>query len=84
MSAQNVDEQRDFAARVGVRFPLISDPARQLAATLGLPTFTVDGQTFYERLTLIAEAARIVEVFYPVFPPDRNAEEVVRWLSTQR
>jgi peroxiredoxin len=69
---------------VGVRFPLISDPARQLAAMLGLPTFSADGQTFYKRLTLIAEERRIVKIFYPVVPPARNPADVLTWLESER
>ena len=47
---------------------------------LGLPTFEVEGRTFYKRLTLIAVETRIVKVFYPVFPPDRDAADVLAWL----
>lgn len=50
---------------------------------LGLPTFTVGGLTLYKRVTLIADRSRIVKVFYPVFPPDRNASEVVEYLAGQ-
>ena len=84
LSAQEVDEQRAFAARLGVRFPLISDPARQLAAALGLPTFTAGGLTFYTRLTLIADAGRVVKVFYPVVAPERNPADVLAWLESER
>lgn len=58
-------------------FPLLSDPGRRLAEALRLPTFEVDGMTLYKRLTFVAEDSRIVKVFYPVFPPDRNAEDVL-------
>jgi peroxiredoxin len=81
LSVQTVDEQREFAARVGVRFPLISDPALQLEATLGLPTFLAHGRTFYRRLTVIAEAGRIVKIFYPVLQPERNPADVLAWLD---
>ncbi len=76
-----VDEQREFAARSGLRFPLLSDPDRKLAEALTLPTFTVAGQAFYKRATLIAKRERIVKVFYPVFPPQQNAADVVDWLE---
>ena len=52
----------------------------RLAASSRLPTFEVDGMTLYKRLTFVAEAGKIVKVFYPVFPPDRNAAEVLAWL----
>lgn len=80
ISAQSPAEQAEFAAREHLPFPLLSDEDRRLAATLHLPTFEVDGMTLYKRLTLVAEAGQIVKVFYPVFPPDRNAAEVLGWL----
>jgi peroxiredoxin len=80
ISAQSPDEQHEFAAREHIPFPLLSDSGLQLAAALRLPTFEVEGLTLYKRLTFVAEAARIVKVFYPVFPPDRDASEVLSWL----
>ena len=50
-------------------------------AELRLPTFEVEGMTLYRRLTFVAEGGRIAKVFYPVFPPNRNASEVLAWLS---
>jgi peroxiredoxin len=80
LSVQRVDEQRIFAARVRLRYRLISDPDRRLAVALGLPTFTLSGQTFYKRLTLIAAQSRVVKVFYPILEPERNASAVLEWL----
>jgi len=82
ISAQPSEEQREFAAREHIPFPLLSDPDLKLAASLRLPTFEVEGMTLYKRLTFVAEAGRIVKVFYPVFPPDRNAAEVLAWLGS--
>ena len=59
---------------------MIADPELVLRETLGLPTFEIAGTTLYKRLALVAESGTIVKAFYPVFPPDRNAEEVVAWL----
>ena len=59
------------------------DRARVLGAALRLPTFDVGGLTLYKRLALVAEDGRIVKVFYPVFPPDRNAQDVVDWLEAR-
>ena len=73
-------EQAEFAAREHIPFPLLSDPAWRSPAALRLPTFEAGGMTLYRRLTLVAEAGRIVKAFYPVFPPDRNAAEVLGWL----
>lgn len=81
VSAQEPDEQREFAEREHIPFPLLSDSDLTLAAVLRLPTFEVEGTTLYKRLTLIAEGGRIVKTFYPVFPPDRNAAEVLAWLA---
>jgi peroxiredoxin len=83
ISTQTPEEQREFADRVGLPFPLLSDPTLLLADRLYLPTFEVEALRLYKRCTLIAEASVIVKVFYPVFPPDRNAEDVVRWLSAR-
>jgi peroxiredoxin len=81
ISAQTVAEQVEFASREHIPFPLLSDTNLELAATLRLPTFEVEGKTLYRRLTFVAERGRIVKVFYPVFPPDRNAAEVLSWLN---
>lgn len=81
ISAQDPAEQREFAEREHIPFPLLSDSALELASTLKLPTFTAAGMTLYRRLTFVAEAGRIVKAFYPVFPPDRNAAEVLSWLA---
>jgi peroxiredoxin len=80
VSAQSAAEQAEFAAREHIPFPLLSDDGLRLGAALGLQTFEVDGRTFYQRLTFVAVEARIVKVFYPVFPPDRDAGEVLAWL----
>lgn len=81
ISAQTAAEQAEFAARERIPFPLLSDDGLRLAAVLGLPTFEVEGRTFYRRLTFVAAEGRIVKAFYPVFPPDRDAGEVLAWLS---
>jgi peroxiredoxin len=84
LSAQSLEDQIEFAERNRMPFPVISDERLDLARDPGLPTFDVDGLTLYKRLALISEGGRIIKVFYPVFPPDRNAQDVVDWLSTQR
>jgi len=80
LSAQTLDDQLEFAERNGMPFPVIADPERRLGSALDLPTFEIAGSTLYKRLTLVAENARVVQVFYPVFPPDANAGDVLRWL----
>jgi len=84
LSAQSLDDQIEFAARNRMPFPVISDEWLDLARDPGLPTFDVEGLTLYKRLALIAEQGRIVKVFYPVFPPDRNAQDVLNWLEANR
>jgi peroxiredoxin len=84
VSAQPLEEQIEFAERNRIPYPVMSDEWLELERWLGLPTFDVEGMTLYKRLALVAESRRIVNVFYPVFPPDRNAEEVLAWLSQNR
>jgi peroxiredoxin len=84
VSAQPLDDQREVAERLGLPHPVVADPELRLAEALGLPTFEFDGERLYKRLSLVAERGRIVKVFYPVFPPDENAAEVVAWLRGRR
>ena len=84
LSAQSLDDQIEFAERNHMPFPILSDEWLELARDPGLPTFEVEGLTLYKRLTLISERGRILKVFYPVFPPDRNAVDVVDWLERNR
>jgi peroxiredoxin len=84
VSAQPLDDQIEFAERNHMPFPVIADPELALRDALGLPTFEIAGHTLYKRLAFVAERGRIVKVFYPVFPPDRNAADVVDWLRRQR
>ncbi len=80
ISAQSPGEQAEFADREHIPYPLLSDAALELATAMRLPTFEVDGMRLYRRLTFVARSGRIEKVFYPVFPPDRNAAEVLGWL----
>jgi peroxiredoxin len=83
MSAQSLPDQVEFAERVGLPYPILSDPELRLADALTLPIFEVAGMRLYRRLTLIARAGSIVKAFYPVFPPDRNAADVIDWLARE-
>jgi peroxiredoxin len=80
ISVQSAAEQAEFAAREHIPFALLSDAGLRLREALGLPTFELDGNTFYRRLTFVAAEGRIVKFFYPVVPPDRDAAEVLAWL----
>ena len=81
ISAQEVAFQKKIAERLHLPFELLSDEDLILAEALSLPTFEIEGLRLLRRLTLIVVDGQIQKVFYPVFPPDRNAEEVVKWLS---
>lgn len=83
LSLQTIDHQRDARARVEPPYHFLSDADHRFTGALGLPTFEVDGETFNERLTLVLLDGHIEHVFYPVFPPDEHAEEVVRWLEAE-
>jgi peroxiredoxin len=80
LSAQNTEYQREARDRLHLPFELLSDSSLQLKSALRLPTFTAAGMELYKRLTLIARQGKIRKVFYPVFPPDRNADDVLAWL----
>jgi peroxiredoxin len=80
VSTQTTDVQSEIAARLGLPFPLLSDAGLRFAKSLDLPTFEVDGTTMIKRLTMIVTEGVIDHVFYPVFPPDEAAEEVIVWL----
>jgi peroxiredoxin len=83
LSAQTLDDQREFAKRNRMPFPVIADPERRLGEALSLPTFEIAGLRLYKRLTLVADQGQIVKVFYPVFPPDANAGEVLAYLQSR-
>jgi peroxiredoxin len=83
LSAQTLADQLEFAQRNRMPFPVVADPDRRLGAALRLLTFEIAGMTLYKRLTLVAEDARIVRVFYPIFPPDANAGEVLAYLKSR-
>jgi peroxiredoxin len=83
LSTQPHAQQREFAGREHIPYPLLSDPDLYLALALGLPTFEVGVGRFYRRLTFVARERRIAKVFYPVFSPQRNPAEVLDWLADQ-
>lgn len=80
LSTQSTGYQREAAERLHLPFPLLSDGGLRFSRSLGLPTFEADGMTLIQRLTLVVREGRVEKVFYPVFPPDANAEEVADWL----
>jgi len=80
LSTQTTDYQREMAERLHVPFAVLSDAGLELARALNLPVMEVAGQTLLKRLALIADDGVITRVFYPVFPPDRSAADVLAWL----
>ncbi len=81
VSTQDTAYQAEAARRLGLPFPLLSDADLRLTTALGLPTFEVAGLTLTKRLTLVIAGGIIEHVFYPVFPPDRHADEVLAWVQ---
>ena len=80
LSAQTTDYQREARDRLHLPFELLSDSGHRLKQLLRLPTFKVANTELYKRLTLVVENGQIGKVFYPVFPPDRSAADVLAWL----
>jgi peroxiredoxin len=80
LSTQDTEYQKEMVARLDVPFEVLSDENLGLTRALRLPTFEFEGATLIKRLTLVISRKRIERVFYPVFPPDEHAMEVVLWL----
>ncbi len=80
LSTQNSEYQQEAVQRLRLPFELLSDCDFALTEALRLPTFTADGMRLIKRVTLVLRDGQVEKVFYPVFPPDRNAEEVIGWL----
>jgi peroxiredoxin len=81
LSTQSPDDQREAVARLHLPFPLLSDEKLAFADALRLPTFVAAGKRLLRRLTMIVKDGRIAHVFYPVFPPDEAAHQVIVWLA---
>jgi peroxiredoxin len=81
LSTQDLATQRDVASRLALPYTLLADPEVALGGALGLPTFVAGGLVRYRRLTLVVADGRIEHVFYPIFPPQGHASEVLAWLS---
>jgi peroxiredoxin len=82
ISTQDTAYQREAAERLHLPFAILSDADLKLAHALKLPTFTASGMTLLKRMALVIDDGRIVKAFYPVFPPDKNAAEVIAWLRS--
>lgn len=84
LSTQSPDEQREAAERLHLPFPLLSDHLGTFRLAARLPTFEVGGRVLLKRLTLVIRDGVVEHVFYPVFPPDRNAAAVIEWLRRRQ
>ena len=80
LSTQDTDYQREAVDRLHLPFPMLSDEAFALTHALQLPTFEAAGRTLLRRLTMVVRDGAVEKVFYPVFPPDGHAAEVLAWL----
>ena len=84
LSVQDTRYQCEAAVRLHLPFALLSDAKFALTGAMRLPTFTIEGMELQKRLTLVIDDGRVTHVFYPVFPPDKSAEETLRWLRANR
>jgi len=84
LSTQDTDYQREATERLHLPFAILSDAGLSFTRAMRLPTFTVAGMTLLKRMAVVIDDGVIAKVFYPVFPPDRNAAEVVAWLRDHR
>jgi peroxiredoxin len=84
LSTQDSSYQREVVERLHLPFLLLSDHPLRLTRALNLPTFDVNGMTLLKRFTLIIKAGKIEHVFYPIFPPNKNAADVIDWFRSQR
>src|SRR5215204_92305 len=84
LSTQDTPYQREAAERLKLPFPVLSEANLELARALNLPTLSAAGMILLKRMALVIDDGVITKVFYPVFPPDKNAEEIVAWLHASR
>ncbi len=84
LSTQDLGYQQEAVARLHLPFPILSDEKLALTRALRLPTFTAGGMTLLKRMAWVIDDGVITKVFYPVFPPDKSAEEVVGWIQASR
>ncbi len=84
LSTQDTAYQQEAASRLHLPFPILSDEKLALTKALKLPTFTASGMTLMKRMALVIDDGAITHAFYPVFPPDKNAAEVVAWIAKAR
>jgi len=84
LSTQDTDYQREAAERLHLPFAILSDAGLAFTRAMKFPTFIVAGMTLLKRMALVVDEGIVGKAFYPVFPPDQNAAEVVAWLREHR
>jgi peroxiredoxin len=84
LSTQDTAYQKEMASRLHLPFPVLSDAALKLTTTMRLPAMQAGGTTLIKRMAWVLDGGRITKVWYPVFPPDRNAADVLAWLGANR
>jgi peroxiredoxin len=84
LSTQDTAYQQELVERLHLPFPILSDAELKLTHAWTLPTFEVAGHTLLRRLTLALRDGEVEHVWYPVFPPDTHAAEVLRWLRSNQ
>jgi len=84
VSAQSPADQKEAVQRLHLPFEMLSDASFELTTQLNLPTFEYDSLRLIKRLTLVVESGVIRKVFYPVFPPNKNAADVIAWIHANR
>jgi len=81
LSTQSSEYQQEVAARLHLPFLLLSDEDLRLTSAMRLPSFRTAGMTLLKRFTVVIDDGTVTHVFYPVFPPDQSAADVIAWLN---
>jgi len=81
ISSQPLIDQKEASARLKLPFELLNDSQLELTKAMNLPTFEYDSATYNKRITIISEDGVIKKIFYPIFPPDKNASDVIEWVE---
>jgi peroxiredoxin len=82
LSTQDTSYQREVAERLHLPFPVLSDQKLELTRAMKLPNFVADEMTLLKRMAWVVDDGKITKLFYPVFPPDKSAEDVIAWLKS--
>ena len=81
ISTQSTNYQKEVKERLHLPYEILSDENLELTKKLNLPTFEIENMILTKRITLICKDSKIIKFFYPVFPPDKNVDEVISWIE---